>query len=223
MISPRLEAAVSGERALAVASLEVGSVRRAATMAMTRSRQRLPSGPRMRSSPIWRSVPRTAATWPWGSAANGEHLRGGWGRNDGSALEQGLEGFKETGGPVGEVAQRAFLDLSTLAIGLAQEDGGRRAAVGDHLDEHAHPECHEPPPLTRTRTQFTCLQPRRRTTGIRAISITCAYRKQEARTRVGPGRPSRPPGAGSGARKRASKPQRSDRSPRPALSRSSLR
>src|SRR3954454_4737074 len=158
MISPRLEAAVSGERALAVASLEVGSVRRAATIAMTRSRQRLPSGPRMRSSPIWRSVPRTAATWPWGSAANGEHLRGGWGRNDGSALEQGLEGFKETGGPVGEVAQRAFLDLSTLAIGLAQEDGGRRAAVGDHLDEHAHPECHEPPPLTRTRTRFTCLQ-----------------------------------------------------------------
>ena len=69
-------------------------------------------------------------------AVNGEHLRGGRGRNDGSALEQGLEALKETGGPVGEVAQRAFLDLSALAIGLAQEDGRRRAAVRDHLDEH---------------------------------------------------------------------------------------
>src|SRR4051812_25230827 len=114
-------------------------------------------------------------------AANGEHLRGGWDRNDGSALEQGLEAFQETGGPVGEVAKRAFLDLSALAIGLAQEDGGRRAAVGDHLDEHAHPECHEPPRLTRTRTRFTCLQSGRRTAGSRAIPITCAYRKQEVR------------------------------------------
>src|SRR4051812_11347393 len=113
MIAPRLEAAVSGERALAVASLEVGSVRRAATMAMTRSRQRLPSGPRMRSSPIWRRVPRTAATWPCGSARRMVNTSGAaWGRNDGSAPEQGLEAFQETGGPVGEVAQRAFLDLS---------------------------------------------------------------------------------------------------------------
>src|SRR5215207_4335886 len=144
MISPRLEAAVSGERALAVASLEVGSVQR---------------------------------------AANGEHLRGGRGRNDGSALEQGLEALKETGGPVCEVAEGAFLDLSALAIGLAQEDGRRRATVGDHLDEHAHPECHEPPLLTRTRTRFTCLHSGRRTTGIRASSIACACRKQEVRAR----------------------------------------
>src|SRR3954468_15655502 len=75
MIAPRLEAAVSGERGLAVASLEVGSVRRAATMAMTR--QRLPSGPRRRSSPIWRSVPRTAATWPCGSARRMVNTSGG--------------------------------------------------------------------------------------------------------------------------------------------------
>src|SRR3954466_15405868 len=44
MMAPRLDEAVSGDRALAVASLEVGSVSRAATMAMTRSRQRLPCG-----------------------------------------------------------------------------------------------------------------------------------------------------------------------------------
>src|ERR1700693_4856994 len=36
-------------------------------MAMTRSRQRLPAGPSKRSRPIRRRVPRTAATWPWGS------------------------------------------------------------------------------------------------------------------------------------------------------------
>src|SRR3954462_9122964 len=129
MIAPRLEAAVSGERALAVASFEVGSVRRAATMAMTRSRQRLPSGPRMRSSPIWRSVPRTAATWPWGSARRMEDLRGGRGRDDGAALEQGLEALEEFGRPVSEVEEGALLDLSALAVGLAQQDGRGRAAV----------------------------------------------------------------------------------------------
>src|SRR5690349_9855500 len=80
-----------------------------------------------------------------------------------------------------EVAKRAFLDLSGLAIGLARDDGGRRAAVGDHLDEHAHPECHEPPLLTRPRTRFTCLQSGREPTEIHAISLTRANLKQEGR------------------------------------------
>src|SRR4051794_29449935 len=121
MIAPRLEAAVSGERALAVASLEVGSVRRAATMAMTRSRQRLPSGPRMRSSPIWRSVPRTAATWPWGSARRMVNTSGAAGAEmTVPPLSRALKPSRRLGGPVGEVAQHAFLDFSALAIGLAQ-------------------------------------------------------------------------------------------------------
>src|SRR3954467_12105901 len=79
MIAPRLDEAVSGESALAVASLEGGSVRRAVTIAMTRSRQRLPSGPRMRSRPIWRRLPRTAATWPCGRARWMTNTSGGAG------------------------------------------------------------------------------------------------------------------------------------------------
>ena len=38
--------------------------------------------------------------------------------------------------PVGEVGERAGLDLAFLAIALAQEDGGRRIAVGDARDVH---------------------------------------------------------------------------------------
>lgn len=52
----------------AVASLEAGAMSRATIMAMTRSRQRLRGGPGMRSRPMLRSVPSTAATWPCGNA-----------------------------------------------------------------------------------------------------------------------------------------------------------
>lgn len=52
---------------LAVASLEPGAMIRLMIMARTRSRGRLPSGPRIRSRPVARMAPRTAATWPWGS------------------------------------------------------------------------------------------------------------------------------------------------------------
>jgi hypothetical protein len=71
-------------------------------------------------------------------AADGEDLWGGWGRDDGAALEEGLEALDQVGGPVGKVAQGALLDLGALAIGLAQQDGGRRVAVGDSLDVHGH-------------------------------------------------------------------------------------
>ena len=57
-----LEAAVAGSSMRAVASLEAGAISRATIIAMTRSRGRLPAGPRMRSSPMARSVPSTAAT-----------------------------------------------------------------------------------------------------------------------------------------------------------------
>src|SRR4051794_2855742 len=55
---------------------------------------------------------------------------GGRGRDDGCALEQGLEALEEIGRPVGEVAQRAFLDLSALAVGLAQQDAGGEPRLG---------------------------------------------------------------------------------------------
>ena len=59
-----------GESARAAASLEAGSRIRPTIMARTRSRQRLPSGPRIRSRPILRAVPRAAATWPCGKRAD---------------------------------------------------------------------------------------------------------------------------------------------------------
>jgi hypothetical protein len=66
--SPRLDDAVSGSSMRAVASLEAGAMSRTTIMAMTRSRQRLRGGPSMRSRPMLRSVPSTAATWPCGNA-----------------------------------------------------------------------------------------------------------------------------------------------------------
>src|SRR4051812_26653821 len=71
-------------------------------------------------------------------AADGEDLRGGRGRNDGSALEKGLEALEEVGRPVGEVEEGALLDLPALAVGLAQQDGRGRAAVGNDLDVHGY-------------------------------------------------------------------------------------
>ena len=56
----------------------------------------------------------------------------------GAALEQDLEAVDQGGRPLGEVGEGAFADLAALAEGLAQEDGGRRVAVGDGLDVHGH-------------------------------------------------------------------------------------
>ena len=47
------------------------------------------------------------------------------GGDDGAALEHAAQAFDVGGGPVGEVAQGALTDLAVLAIGLAQQDGGR--------------------------------------------------------------------------------------------------
>ena len=38
--------------------------------------------------------------------------------------------------PVGQIEEGALLDLAGLAIALAQQDRGRRIAVGDGLDVH---------------------------------------------------------------------------------------
>ena len=52
------------------------------------------------------------------------------------AFEKGAKPFDEFGRPVGEIEQCAFFDLTVLAIGFAQEDGGRRVPVGDGFDIH---------------------------------------------------------------------------------------
>jgi hypothetical protein len=48
-----------------------------------------------------------------------------FGGDDGAALEHTAQAFDVGRRPVGEVAQRAFANLTFLAIALAQQDGGR--------------------------------------------------------------------------------------------------
>src|SRR5580692_3171051 len=57
--------------------------------------------------------------------------------------------------PVGDVGERARLDLAALAIALAQEDGGPRIAVWDARDVHAKRESY---PCGDCNNYFTCLQ-----------------------------------------------------------------
>src|SRR4051794_20777609 len=114
--------------------------------------------------------------------AEGEDLRGGRGRNDGSALEKGLEALEEVGRPVGEVEEGALLDLPALAVGLAQQDGRGRAAVGDELDLHVHRGSHEAAGKSSGKRPITCLHFGLPTPRVRRKSMTCHYRKQEVPT-----------------------------------------
>src|ERR1700739_2189951 len=127
----------------AVASLETAAMSRATIMAMTRSRQRLRGGPSMRSRPMLRSVPSTAATWPFGTARRAVMLSRAAGddpclivRRHLAALEQGAQSFDDLGRPIGQVGNGALLDLAGVAIALAQQDRGRRVSVGDRFDIH---------------------------------------------------------------------------------------
>jgi hypothetical protein len=63
-------------------------------------------------------------------------LEGVGGRNERLALEHASQGVDLSGGPRGEVGERAFDDLAIDAGGLAEEDGGRGVAIGDGLDIH---------------------------------------------------------------------------------------
>jgi len=58
------------------------------------------------------------------------------GGDDGAALEHAAQAFNMGGGPVGEVAERAFADLAVVAVALAQQDGGGRIPVRDGFDIH---------------------------------------------------------------------------------------
>jgi hypothetical protein len=58
------------------------------------------------------------------------------GGNDGAALEHAAQAFDMSGGPVGEVAKRAFAHLPLVAVALAQEDRGWRVPVRDGFDIH---------------------------------------------------------------------------------------
>ena len=58
------------------------------------------------------------------------------GGDDLAALEQGAESFDQILRPIGQIGQGPFLDLAVFAIGLPQQDGGQRVAVGYGLDIH---------------------------------------------------------------------------------------
>ena len=57
-------------------------------------------------------------------------------RDDRAALQQRLEAGDPLARPVGQVQERALLDLPALAVALAQEDGRGRIAVRDGFDVH---------------------------------------------------------------------------------------
>ena len=55
-----------------------------------------------------------------------------------AAFEQCLEAGDPLVRPVGEVQERALLDLASLAEALAQQDGRGRVAIGDGFDIHGN-------------------------------------------------------------------------------------
>jgi hypothetical protein len=62
--------------------------------------------------------------------------RVGWRGNGGSAFENLAQRGDLLGRPVGDIGESAVVNFAVFAEGLAQQDGGRRAAVGD--DRHVH-------------------------------------------------------------------------------------
>ncbi len=54
------------------------------------------------------------------------------------ALEPRLEDLGEFGRPLGEIEDGAFFDLAVIALGAAQQDGGRRVPMGHDFDVHRH-------------------------------------------------------------------------------------
>ncbi len=58
------------------------------------------------------------------------------GGNDDAALQDAAQALDMVCRPVRQIEQRALADALAVPIALAQEDGGRRPAVGDGLDIH---------------------------------------------------------------------------------------
>jgi hypothetical protein len=63
-----------------------------------------------------------------------QSLLAGW--NDDAALQDAAQALDMLRRPVRQIEQRALADALAVPIALAQEDGGRRPAVGDGLDIH---------------------------------------------------------------------------------------
>ena len=72
------------------------------------------------------------------------------------ALEDAAQPLDVLGRPVGEVEQRALPHGLAVPIALAQQDGGRGAAVGDGLDVHGRKIADTPPQINKN-IRFTWL------------------------------------------------------------------
>ena len=130
---------MAGSSALAVASLEAGAMMRLTIIARTRSRGRLGSSRVLRpEQPVQTDGARRAQHRGDGAvrqrALDGEGLLAR--RQHDPALEHAAQALDVLGRPMAEVEQRALADALAVPIALAQQDGGRGAAVGDGFDIH---------------------------------------------------------------------------------------
>jgi hypothetical protein len=71
-------------------------------------------------------------------AGDAEGVRQGGNRSGEGAGQSGAESFDLTRGEMGEVGEGAGLDLAVLAVGDAEEEGGRGVAIGHGGDVHAY-------------------------------------------------------------------------------------
>ena len=53
-------------------------------------------------------------------------------------FEKAAQTLDDAGRPLGKIGDGAVLDLAGVAVGFAQEDAGRRVAVGDAFDKHGY-------------------------------------------------------------------------------------
>jgi hypothetical protein len=79
------------------------------------------------------------------------------GSHDGLAAQHASESCDDGIREVGEVGERALLDASALAVGLAEQDGGGRVAVGHPLDVHGYSIYHEFYDIATLSTSYTWL------------------------------------------------------------------
>src|SRR5271166_3502678 len=129
--SGKERAAVASLSWRAVASLAAGSMIRATIMARISLARR--SGPPCRARAGAPSrAPRRRGRAPARGRSRSARLRaaaGLAGEHPAQAVDLRLR-------PIGDVGERARLDLAALAIALAQEHGGRRITVWDARDVH---------------------------------------------------------------------------------------
>ena len=71
-------------------------------------------------------------------ARAGDIEGGGEVGDGGAAFEQDSQSFDHDGRPLRQVGEGTFTDVAGLAIGFAQQDGGRGVSVGDGFDVHGY-------------------------------------------------------------------------------------